>query len=250
MKPAQTLKKLSRFIATILGRSPDEFGLVPDEQGFVTIKELLKAITEEQGWRHVRRAHLNEVLLSLRAPDFEIVDRRIRATDRSRLPGICRANDLPKLMYTCVRRRAYPVAIEKGLSAGPGGRIVLTAEKSLAERIGRRRDRQPVCITVQVENSLAQGVVFDRCGARLFLADFIPSACMSGPPLPKEKRPGDKEKTAPPPMVPTAAGTIELDPSRFGSQEQRAPKGKRGARKKDPDWKRARRRQRKKPPKW
>ena len=46
MKPNQNLKKLSRFIATMLGRSPDEFGLVPDRQGFVSVKELLKAITE------------------------------------------------------------------------------------------------------------------------------------------------------------------------------------------------------------
>ena len=250
MKPAQALKKLSRFIATMIGRSPDEFGLVTDEQGFVTIKELLKAITEEEGWRHVRRAHLNEVLLSLAAPDFEIVDHRIRATDRSRLPRICRPSELPKLMYTCVRRRAYPSAVEKGLSAAPGRRIVLSAEKSMAERIGRRRDRQPVCITVQVENSLTQGVVFDRCGTRLFLADFIPAACMSGPPLPKEKRPGEKEKTPPQPTVPTAAGTIQLDPSRFGSPDRRTPKRKGDARRKEPDWKRERRRQKKQAPKW
>lgn len=250
MKAVQAQKKLSRFVATILGRSPDEFGLVPDAQGFVTIKELLKAITEEQGWRHVRRGHLNEVLLSLPAPAFEIEGRRIRATDRSRLPAITRPSELPKLMYTCVRRKAYPVVMEKGLSGAPGSPIVLSAEKSMAERIGRRKDQQPVSITVQVENSLAHGVVYDRCGTRLYLADFIPAASLSGPPLPKEKQTVEKEKLALQRTIPSQAGTFPLDPSRIGSPGQMVPKERKGTRKKDPDWKRERRRQRKQAPKW
>jgi putative RNA 2'-phosphotransferase len=250
MKPNQALKKLSRFIATMLGRSPDEFGLVLDKQGFVTVKELLKAITEEEGWRHVRRSHLNEILLSLDSPDFEIVDRLIRATDRSKLPGITRPVDLPKLMYTCVRRKAYPFVVEKGLAAGSGNRIVLSTEKSMAERIGRRKDQHPVTITVRVDDSVAQGVGFDRCGTRLYLADAIPAGCISGPPLPKEKHPTDKEKSTPQRTVPTEAGTFKVDPSRFGLPVHSTQKQKSGPKRKDPDWKRERRRQKKQGPKW
>jgi putative RNA 2'-phosphotransferase len=249
MKPNQNLKKLSRFIATMLGRSPDEFGLIPDRQGFVSVKELLKAITEEKGWRHVRRSHLNEMLLSLTAPDFEIVDRQIRATDRSKLPRITRPVDLPKLLYTCVRRKAHPFVIEKGISAGPGNRIVLSTDASLAERIGRRKDQHPVTITVRVEDCVARGVGFDRCGKRLYLADFIPAGCLSAPPLPKEKRPADKEKEKPRSTVPTEAGTFKMDPARFKVPGQSTQKEKGAARKKDPAWKRERRRQKKHSPK-
>ena len=249
MKPNQASKKISRFIATILGRHPDEFGLVPDEQGFVTVKELLKAITEEEGWRHVRRSHLNEAMLTLAAPDFETDGRRIRAIDRSRLPVTTRPRELPKLLYTCVRRKAYPIVMEKGLVGGTGCRVVLSDEKTLAERIGRRKDQQPISITVHVDASLAEGVVYDRYGARLFLSDYIPAGCMSGPPLPKVKRPGE-ETSAPRRTVPTDAGTFRLDPSRLETPEQKTPKEKRAARRKDPEWKRERRRQRKQTPKW
>ena len=249
MKPSQALKKLSRFIATILGRIPDEFGLVPDRQGFVSVKDLLKAITEEEGWRHVRQSHLNEILLSLSAPDFEIVDRLIRATDRSKLPGITRPVDLPKLMYTCVRRKAHPFVLEKGLSAGSGNRIVLSADASMAERMGRRKDQHPVTITVRVDDCVAQGVAFDRCGTRLYLVDFIPAGCLSAPPLPKEKPPADKEKTKPRPTVSTEAGTFKMDPSRFNMPGQSTQKVKGVNKKKDPAWKRERRRQKKHSPK-
>lgn len=234
----------------MLGRSPDEFGLVPDRHGFVAVKELLKAITEEDGWRHVRRTHLNEVLLGRRAPDFEILDRRIRATDRSRLPAIRRASGLPKLLYTCIRRKAYPVVSEKGLSAAAGNRIVLASEKSMAERIGRRKDRQPIVITVQVASSLERGVAYDRFGTRLFLADFIPADCLSGPPLPKDKQAAEKEKPAAPRPVPTDAGTFRIDPSRLEVPGPKARKGKKTPKGKDPAWKKERRRQRKQTPKW
>ena len=250
MKPNAVLKKLSRFIAYILGRRPDEFGLVPDAQGFVPIKELLKAITEEPGWRHVRRAHLNEILLSLPTPHFEIVDRQIRALDRSRLPEPTRAIDLPKLMHICVRRKAYPYVCDKGLRAAAGNRMVLSADISMAERIGRRRDRQPVLVTVQVQRSVEQGVVYDRCGSLLFLTDFIPTGCFAGPPLPRERGTGEKEDSPPRRNVPTDAGTFRVDSSRFGPREKKAPKDKKASRGKGPGWKRERRRQRKQKQKW
>ena len=61
MATNKALIKFSKFLVYILGRKPDEFGLVPDKDGFVKIKELLKAINEEDGWRHIREqpSHAN-----------------------------------------------------------------------------------------------------------------------------------------------------------------------------------------------
>jgi len=50
------------MLVYMLGHRPDEFGLVPDSEGFIPYKELLQAIHEEEGWRYVRRSHINEVL--------------------------------------------------------------------------------------------------------------------------------------------------------------------------------------------
>ena len=59
------LKKQARFLKYILGLRPDEFGLVPDRDGYVKIKDLLKAVHEEAGWRSFRQANINEMMLSL-----------------------------------------------------------------------------------------------------------------------------------------------------------------------------------------
>ena len=90
-------------------------------------KELLKAINEEDGWRHVRRSHIDEIVLTQLAPEIEIHDNRVRARFRDHLPVPQPVNRLPKLLYTCVRRRAYFVVLEKGIVAAEGEKVVLAA---------------------------------------------------------------------------------------------------------------------------
>ena len=45
MAQKKEIKKQSKFLFYILGHKPDEFGLVPDTNGFVKTKDFLKAIT-------------------------------------------------------------------------------------------------------------------------------------------------------------------------------------------------------------
>ena len=47
MKHRQNVDKLSKLLVYILGRHPDEFGLLPGENGYVKIKELMKSLGEE-----------------------------------------------------------------------------------------------------------------------------------------------------------------------------------------------------------
>jgi RNA:NAD 2'-phosphotransferase (TPT1/KptA family) len=72
-------KKLAKLLDYALGRNPDEFGLVPDGDGFVKLKELLKALHEEDGWKAVRKAGIDEVMYSIADPPVEINKDRIRA---------------------------------------------------------------------------------------------------------------------------------------------------------------------------
>ncbi len=59
------LKKKAKFLKYVLGLNPDEFGLVLDKDGYVKIKDLLKAVHEEDGWRSFRQANINEIMISL-----------------------------------------------------------------------------------------------------------------------------------------------------------------------------------------
>jgi putative RNA 2'-phosphotransferase len=192
MAPVNSPKQLAKLIAYIVERRPDEFGLVPDADGFIKVKELLKALHEEQGWRHVRRCHLDEILITLPAPPFELTENHIRANQRQHLPKRVYAPALPKLLFTCVRQKAYPQVSAKGIYPTAYPQVILSSRRDLAERMGRRVDSRPVLLTVQVQRSREKGVAYYQAGESLFLADFIPPDCFHGPPLPKEKPPAKK----------------------------------------------------------
>ena len=219
VKSPQTLAK---FIAYILERRPDEFGLVTDKEGFIKIKELLKAISEEKDWKYVRRFHLEEILYCLPSPPFEIFDKQIRAKRRDDLPETRLISDPPKLLFTCIRKRAYPAVVDKGIFPAGHHQVILSSDRQLAERMGRRTDPDPVTLTVHAQKSVENGVRFFQAGETLFLSASIPPGCFSGPPLPKEKPETQKaEKTQPTAQTHTA-GSFPVDLNHLADRQRSA----------------------------
>ncbi len=239
MSVKKSPKDLAKMLRYVLGRRPHEFALVPDAEGFVPVKALLQALGEEDGWKHVRENHLREILLSLPDPPVEMAGNRIRAAEREHLPQPEYEPDPPGLLFHCVRRRAWPHVREKGLLPTAETRVCLAAERETALRRGRRLDSEPVLVTVHTTSAQTRGAVFFRFGTGLYLVDAIPADCITGPPLPKVK-----EEPAPKKPVPTqkTPGSYILDLT--GDKKEKEP-GRRGRRqKKEPGWKKERRRNR------
>jgi len=234
--------QLAKFLIYILGRRPDEFGVVPDENGFVKIRELLQVLGEENGWKHVRRRDIEEIFWALRDPPLEMSGDALRAASRLGRPRPLPAENPPKLLYGCIRRRAHPVALEKGVFPMGSAWVVLSSSRELAERMGRRRDPRPVMLTVFVRKMRDAGIALYRLGETLFLAATVPVGCFGGPPL-EEQKPKPLGKAAPEPVVYQPAGAFLLDPAEPVS----IPKSLRGKHaKRDPAWKKERRLLRKK----
>jgi putative RNA 2'-phosphotransferase len=243
MSQQKSPKRLAKLLDYILARRPDEFGLVTDKEGFIKVKDLLKALSEEEGLSYVRRGHLDEILITITDPSFEIVGNTIRAKNRQHLPTHTYAAAPPKLLYHCVRQKAYPHVAVKGINPTGHARVILSADPLLAERIGRRIDRTPVLLTVQVQECHDRGVVFFTAGEALFLVDFVPPDCFRGPPLPKEKF--DSARSAKPkkPAQKVPAGSFFIDleekmnPGK-GSEKQNKKSKKHKKRREPPPWRR------------
>ena len=227
-------KQLAKFFNYVLGRRPDEFGLVTDREGYVKIKELLKATNEEEGLKYVRRSHINEIMVTLPNHGLEINDNMIRAQNREHLPKQSFALDPPKLLYTCVRKKAYPHVLEKGIRPTVFSRIILSASRSMAERMGRRSDHAAVVLTVQVSQAEDKGVVFFQAGESIFMAEDIPPGCFSGPPLPKEQPDARKADKLKPEPDHTMAGSFLMDLEKKESQARTGIKQKRRNKKNKP----------------
>jgi putative RNA 2'-phosphotransferase len=251
MGKAKSPQSLAKLITYILGRQPDEFGLVTDTEGFVKIKELLKAITEEAGWKYVRRFHLDEILYSLPDPPFEISGQQIRARRRDQLARPHQVRKLPKLLFTSIRKRAYRSVLDKGIFPTGYYQVVLSSSRDLAERMGKRTDQDAVMLSVHVQKSVENGVRFYQTGQALFLAESIPAGCFSGPPLPKEKAETKKPDSADETSQPKMAGSFAVN---LGDAIHNQPMARK-TQKKQIDWKNNKKRtkkqkQKRKRPPW
>jgi len=91
----------------------------------------------------------------------------------------------PKVLFTTVRSRAYQVVMEKGLKSAEGRYCVLSSNKDMAFRIGKRRDQKPVLLEISSASAEKEGIKFFLFGS-LFLSPGIPAKFISGPPIPKE----------------------------------------------------------------
>ena len=219
-KNQRNVERLLKLLVYILGRHPDEFGLVPDIDGYVKIKDLLKAVCEEDGWHHVRLRHIDDLFLTLGDPPLERDGNLIRARNREKLPLQKEVANPPRLLYTCVRQRAYPVVSTKGIIGMGVPRVVLSSDRKLAERIGRRYDRRAVLLTVNTRQCQDRGVQFFSVGERIFWAGDIPEGCFSGPPVPEDK-PLSK-KPIKDRQVPPTPGSFILDPFAEETVKRRA----------------------------
>lgn len=242
MHSLKELKKTAKFIGYVLCVRPDEFGLIPDRDGSYRLKELLQALHEDPQGRTIRKGRLNEMALSLPDPPFEINAGLIRPRGPAQPPCLVREVKPPKLLYTAVRRRAYPHVSKKGIPKGPHGRIVLCRDRDLAIRIGRRKDPEPVLLTVNTAQAQKLGVSFMRFGNLIYVADDIPKQCFTGPPVPKQKTGRRTEATAKQQKPAESAGSFIIAPEQLEEHRKHA---KSIRRKKDPDWKRHRRKTRK-----
>ncbi len=200
----------------ILGHNPHEFGIVPDPEGFVTIKDLVRVMHEEPDMPHASEGSINEVLMSEERALFESDGKNIRALSRHWvLDTTLPATDLPPILFTPVRRRAHVSVIENGLIKREDHFNILTPEIEMAERIGKRKDQKPVIIEVMALRAVQDGVHISMFGG-LYLADEIPERFIAGPPIPKaalrEKEAVTKEKKEVKDIVPDfSPGSFFLD---------------------------------------
>ena len=73
------LEDLAKVLTYLLCHRPDEFGLVLDPEGFVSVKQLLQALAAEKGLAHVRRHDLEQLTGLMSPPRFELTGEKIRA---------------------------------------------------------------------------------------------------------------------------------------------------------------------------
>lgn len=211
MQGSLELKRLLKFLLYVLGERPDEFGLVPENQGWVDFRDLFAALSQEDGLKGVRERDLQAASAASEKREIEIDGTRVRASVRRFSPPSPESNP-PKLLYLCVREKGYPVAADEGVRPGRGPYLLLSPEKEKALLWGKRRGAE-VLLTINTKMAWEQGASFLRFGESLYLSAFLPKDSFTGPSLAKmmERREKKPETQKHAPSAPPMWGSFSLD---------------------------------------
>ncbi len=256
----QELKRLEKILFAMLGRQPDAFGIVLDEGGWVSIKELHQALMKEAGVSHITPKGLTQFFSLYRPEKFEWQENHVRVRLELQGPDLTVYKEAtpPELLYVSIRPKAHAHVIARGLQSSNNKKwFVLSTKKEIALRIGRRRDRDPVIAEVMALKSSNAGVVFRRAGKLLYLVEGLDPQWMNIPPLPpvrekdkhkepktSEAKPGGKKipRDSAPRLEQIGAFVLRDTPSHIVSSELDKRKRNKKSRDRDPEWKKARRR--------
>lgn len=237
-QPQQRRESLAKLLEYILCRRPDEFGLVLDREGRLAVKDLLRALAQEEGWGYVRRPHLAEVVNLLRPGALAMDQTHIWAVQPK--PADRRSIEPawpPPLLYRAITAKSHEVVAAKGLQPQEAQELILAADPDFARRLGQRRDPQALVVIIQAQNAAKHGVEFWPYGEGLYLSGAIAPEFLQLPAAPKKPatKPAPEKR---PPELP-APGSVLLD-----IKGQPVKPWKEKGRKKEPVWKEAARERR------
>jgi putative RNA 2'-phosphotransferase len=177
--------KIGKILEYVLLRRPDEFLLVPDENGNYSFREVLKALSEKKDLSWITKAKINfwinsspDALITFKEPNF------IGCAKKAIPPLPEKTQNLPGELYTCIRKKAWPHVLEKGLDYKEK-KIILFSSKEKAIAKGKRIDPEPVLLFVSTKTALEKGVCFEKFMDEIFLADRLEPQMFKGPSLDK-----------------------------------------------------------------
>ncbi len=200
-------KRLEKLIFAILARNPFEYGIVPDEEGWVRLKDLHYALMQGEVFRSLSVKGLEQYFDLYRPERMEHSGRYVRVLPEFHAPGLLTFTQVspPIRLYVPVRPRAHAHVMRRGIrSNGNTKWIVLWPDIDRAFAAGRRRDRDPVIGIIKTDVAQSCGGLFFMAGEEVFLTQWLEPSWLELPPLPEseekqaeQRRKGHKSKKPP-----------------------------------------------------
>ena len=174
--------RLSKEIAYALRHAPQQYGLELDCEGFVGVEELLSAINSEH--KYDRTITEEDILHILKISDkqrFDVQNGYIRAYYGHTVPGQIQKEAAvpPSVLYHGTTHKAYELIKDQGLLPMSRQYVHLSADIDYAVRVGKRRDPEPVLLSIDTAAAANSGIVFYIGNDKVWLCDKVPPEYIS-----------------------------------------------------------------------
>ena len=168
---------LSREVSYALRHAPWQYELELDENGWVSVEQLLTALKENSQWESVTIEDLEHIIECSDKKRHELVDGRIRALYGHSVPKkiVKESAEPPVILFHGTARRFLESIENKGIL--PKGRqyVHLSNDIETALQVGKRHDDKPIILEIDAKRAWDEGVKFYLGNDKVWLADSIPS---------------------------------------------------------------------------
>jgi putative RNA 2'-phosphotransferase len=165
--------ELSRTISHALRHEPWLYELELDDEGWVPVEDLIQALrTEKAEWASITATEIAKVIAHSDKKRHELRDGRIgKLLKEAAAP--------PTLLYHGTSPQSAGIVRSEGLRPMSRHHVHLSVDIDTARRVGMRKAKQPVILTVKAREAHEHGVQFYRGNDRVWLADQVPPEFVS-----------------------------------------------------------------------
>lgn len=176
MKPRRV--RVSKLMAYILRHSPEEFGLRPDVEGFVSLHELVNAL--KTVYPEVTEEFVREIVENDPKGRYEIRGDKIRARYGHSFPlSLDHEEDTEsRFLYHGTPRRNLPSILKEGLKPMKRQYVHLSTDKIEALETGRRHGRDVVLLVIDADCLRRKGLRIYKAGENVRIVERVPRECI------------------------------------------------------------------------
>jgi putative RNA 2'-phosphotransferase len=174
--------KLSKTVSYILRHHPEDFGLKLEADASVETAELLPALKDK--FKNITKNDLIQLVNNDSKGRFSFLNdkKRIRANYGHSIEGVnpdYEAIKPPKLLYHGTRPEVKDKIFNAGLKPMGRNYVHLSLGVKEAEKVARRRTRQPLIIKIEALKAFREGQKFYKTAEDIYLTDQLSAAYLS-----------------------------------------------------------------------
>lgn len=168
---------LSKEISYVLRHSPEEYGLVLDEDGWVSLDKLINILRWNDKWESLDKSDIEEMILISPRKRHEVLNNKIRAFYGHSLQKKIIKDKLrpPQFLYHGTTSNAVENIMLEGLKPCSRQYVHLSIDIETAVEVGKRRDREPVVLIINAQEAYGEGTEFYLGNEQIWLVDKIES---------------------------------------------------------------------------
>jgi putative RNA 2'-phosphotransferase len=167
------LVKVSKYLSRHLRHDPERIGIELDEQGWVEVDVLLKALADRNF--HVTREELEAVVALNDKQRFALRDGKIRANQGHTVDVDLGLSPVapPDVLFHGTAGGFVATIRDEGLKPMDRHHVHLSPDRETAVKVGSRRGK-PVVLVIDAKRMAGEGYTFYKSENGVWLTEYVP----------------------------------------------------------------------------